>query len=353
MVAFHASSAIPFAILRELAPGAAARWQAAHPGWTIAAWGPLWLGLPAETADHAVRQSGDGRATGVVDGVVWNDLQVRERWRVRGQQLQSDDHRQLAIEELAAHGPRGLGELRWHGAAAVLHRAQGAALLARDPLGIGWLGYAATAELQVFSSDPRLDGQAVPPGVALRVEAKGWLAQPIRSAAENLPYFREIPDELRGDDGRVLGEGLRVRLQAAVAAARRGVGELVQTPADAGLRRWAGAAEGAKAGSTTGLWSPQGWPSLAAREWPEPEPWPRPGAWPAVEPPEPVISADAVDRNARIWRATALVDRDLRQARAQALDQGRFLVLPHLDPAVLAWLGAIGRVRRIEILGAT
>ncbi len=353
MTTLHDQRAIPFAILRELSPGAAGRWQQAHPGWAVAPWGPLWLGLPAEAQDQAVRESADRRATGILDGIVLNDLQVAERWRVRGHELAADDHRQLAIEELGAHGPRGLSDLRWHGAAAVLHRAQGVALLARDPVGVGWLGYAASEELQIFASDPRLEGEPVPPGLALRVDAKGWAAQPFRSAAENLPYFREIPDELREGGLAALREGLQRRLQATVAAVRRGVGELDWSCAG-GVGGWcAGAAETVQVATATGLCSPLGWESLAPLDWPEPGPRPRSVAMPAVDPPEPVVSAEVVDRRARIWRGTQLVDRDLRQARARALDQGRWLVLPHLDPAVLAWLGAIDRVRRIELLGAT
>ncbi len=339
----------PFVIARQIQPGGVQSWQLQHPEWMVAAWGPLWLGLPIARAEQGLRRSTDGRAEGVFDGILLNDEQVQQRWQARGHELTLGDHRQLAIEELGAHGPRGLSDLRWHGAVAMLHRAQGVALLARDPLGVGWLGYQHDAQLELFTSDPRLACEAVPGGLAVRLDAKGWAAQAVRTAAEHAPYFRDLPSDLLSADLETQQRELVARLRGAVRACQRGCGGLTTT----GPYRHEistsllGAGDGGS-GVATAL----GLDSLSPAQWPEPTAGPRSGLWPKMDPPEPLGSADAVDRRARAWRATTLADVELRQARAQALDRDQWLLAPHLDPAVLAWLGALDRQRRAAVLSA-
>lgn len=78
---------------------------------------------------------------------------------------------------------------------------------------------------------------------------------------------------------------------------------------------------------------------------PEPGPTPEgPSPWQA-EQFEPTERCEPLDRVERLWRAHQL-PRLLAADRLWAAQHQRVLVAPHLDPAVLAWLGAFTRRER-------
>ena len=108
---------------------------------------------------------------------------------------------------------------------------------------------------------------------------------------------------------------------------------MVEVPAPGGDWTWAGAAS---------LWG-----GLA-----EVAEWPRAGAvadLPTREVPEPTEGQPPDEVQRRLWRATWLPEHDLADARARAEGAGRVLVAPHLDVAVLAWLGALAPALRARL----
>lgn len=344
-----------FAIVHARDADAAARWAAAHEPervvavgcLRIASWGP-W------------RQSQDGRAEGTLDGAIFSDLALVERWLGRGLALNSSDHPRLAIEEVGAYGPRGLESMRWQGSVCVAHRGQQAVLVARDVMGVGGLYlYSDREDLWLMTSDPSLAPQAqqVPPGVALRIEggqiAPRLTAHALRPLPEHQPWYRDIPDGLARATASQVRAGAATRLRAAVAACRRAFGGLQVQPDDVGALAWMADEVADLLDDRGAIWAVHGAASLVGadlRAYPEPSR--RRGPWPEPSPAEPVARACDQDRAARSWRATDLADGWLQQARAQALRQGRPVVAPHLDPALLAWLGAVPIALRRQALAS-
>ncbi|MBM4345164.1 MAG: hypothetical protein FJ100_17475 [Deltaproteobacteria bacterium] len=291
----------------------------------------------------AVAEVGHGRALGVFDGVLFNAADVRQRLTARGLAVAGLDHARLALEWLAAFGPAAIGDLRWHGALALLHRAQGVVLLARDLVGVGWLGRLAWPGGAVWTSDPRwpaAEQVAAPPGW-VGVWSTAGLQQPkVAYGPGNQLFLREIPDEARSATAVSALARAQALLHDAVAACgedgfgidARAVAPMVWhgtcgrgalwTPV--GTRRWR---------------SPGGAVCLRARDLRDDGPH------------EPVASADPADAAQRLWRWNTMPDGPLREARIAALDAGEALVAPHLDPALLAWLGALPREVRPAWLG--
>lgn len=289
-------------------------------------------------------ESSDGRTAGAFDGYLLNPQPLRQRLSDRGYPADRMDHQQLALQWLADFGPRGLGDLRWHGSLCVWHRAQHAALVARDVGGVGWLGRSAIAGGGwAWCSDPRLDGEqvrAAPAGMGAILQG-GQLSQPRwQPAAENAPFYREIPAEARHASPKLAADRARALLQAAVAAVREGLGATAAPDRNLGI-----AAGSADADSDGAIWCGAGWhaenPQAAATD-------------PALRddgPHEPIDDADTAEAAARRYRWRALGNGTLRQARILALDSGRPLCAPHLDPALLAWLGALAKPVRDSLLG--
>lgn len=325
-------------------------------------WGPVALavwGSPIATRD--------GRAVGVLRGVVLNDQAVAASLRARGLDLPVTDHPGLAIEQVGLGGPPGLAALRWHGSLAVVHQGQRQALVARDPQGVGGLVWLQAGPLQVLATDveaagglqvqggPQVQGglqvrgRLVPPGVVAAVGERGVQWQLARPAPENEAFLREIPPELRQMDEAAVTRGLIARVQAAVQACHRGLGGLqVEEPVTPGERWLLGQLRLPEGEAAGGRWSLVGVDSLLG-EAPGPATAREPGPWPEPPPSEPVARVSESDQITRTWRATSLADQGLEAARRRARAQGQTLVAPHLDPAVLAWLGVVAAERRPRI----
>ncbi len=327
-------------------------------------WTVLWQ--PDETAltawiqrlpGHAVRrgpvaligdagpiETVDAKAVGIFDGVVFNHRQVAQPLIGRGAPIADDAS--LVLHAVGWSGQQGLGALRWHGTLAVLHQAQRTAIVARDwqgvgglywtPLGLGQL-FANNAEsLRVLGLTPRL----VPPGMAAICGPAGVQWQPLATQQDGRAWFRALPDELDAPTPEIWQAGLARRLAEAVAACQREMPLLLRTqPLDrAGV--WLTAhVPLAPAAQPDALWSLDGadaWLGLTDVQPLEPQP----GPWPLPEPPEP-LRVDDREVQARRVRATWLADVALERARSQAAALELPLVVPHLDPAILAWLGAM------------
>lgn len=299
--------------------------------------------------------SPDGRVLGGFAGVLLSDYQVVERLTQRGLAISAANHAELAVVDAALHGPAALNHWRWQGSLACLHLGQRTALVARDPLGIGWLGRGSELGVQILSNRLSLSGQwpAVPPGMVLQVGASGIQARPLDLQGEARFFLREKPEPI----GPVLlGQGLRERLTAALQACLRGCGRVdllgsaecegpafVQMIGEL-LNQSADLTQGGVKLNSPAAWTLQGAAQLLG-EVEAPAPTPTGLEVGLAAPFEPVERCDPADRPERWWRARAL-DAALHGDRLAAAARGQTLVAPHLDAAVLAWLGAMPRSRR-------
>lgn len=304
---------------------------------TLAVWGPLY-------------GTADGKAVGTLAGVVFNHVQMRRKIADRGLDAQNCDHPALAVHHVGSFGPRGLGDLRWQGSVALLHRAQGQALVARDLLGVGWLGWRRLDDgSDLLTNDPRMIGDdfaldpqqhAVPPGLAVAVDAQGTRGVRVDYAAENQAFLREIPDVLRQASAVESAAEAQHRLSAAVLAcvdAHGGLSTLPELVPKFARDQMDLCGDGPAQWTLAGLGDvpPDDAEILPSRE----GPWTDPG------PAEPIDRVAPDELRRRLWRHRALPDGAMRRAQAEALATGRCLVAPHLDPAVLAWVEAV-RVTR-------
>ncbi len=337
--------------------GAAEIWQADGLGLAI------WPGAAAATAaSPAAIWAPDGRAVGAFSGVLLSDSAVQERLALRGLALAVADHCRLTVIDAALHGPAAVAAWRWQGSLACLNPGQRQAILVRDPLGVGWLGWQRLGELQLWSNRLELaqHWRAVPPGIALLVAGGKVAAQALRLQGVAAPYLRELPTSLptsagsAADRQALLAAGLRERLRSAVTACVRGAGALALLDQPAGLARlWpgecedlltpapalpAGAAAWTLQGAAEQLGAPLGSGPAAGLAAGDPSPWP-----PEVF--EPTERCEPLDRAERLWRAQELPQL-LHADRQRAAHHGWVLAAPHLDPAVLAWLGGFARSDR-------
>lgn len=297
----------------------------------------LTQGPPRETVDR--------KAVGAFLGVVFNDLAAQVPLLGRGAVIA--DHVDLALHAAGWGGPQGLAGLRWQGAIAVMHVAQRTCLVARDLVGVGGLYWAEYAGGQVWTTLPEpwirlgVSPRLVPPGMMALVGPRGAQWQHAPSSPENRAWFRDLPTELQEAQAVDWLGGLRARIDAAVAATERSGLQLVREAAEDRVGRWLELVTplGMPPADPSAVWSLAGadaWLGLDSREITPPVQ----GPWPEPEPPEPQ-RADASVVRARRLRAGWLVDVALEGARATARANGQWLVAPHLDPAVLAWLGAV------------
>jgi hypothetical protein len=326
-----------FAVLHAGSPADHDAWQARHqpehlqawPGLTLAWWGRDFC-------------SCDGRMRGAWCGALTDDHALADRLSERGVPALLHDHGQLAIDEVALAGPDAPSAWRWQGSMAVAHVAQRRVLAVRDPMGVGGLhasriGLASDAEL--------LDDAApVPPGVVAVVAPGQRRWQRLKLQPTARPWLREVPDDLRRTGADEAMQGVLARVHAAAMACARGLDGLARTaPTDAAEHWWAQRLVWPTAPSAGGLWTWAGAASLLGASvttapW---SPSPAVADLPEREVPEPVADLPAGEVTRRRWRATWLPERDLALDRGLAAAQGRVLVAPHLDVAVLAWLGAL------------
>lgn len=337
-----------FAVLHACPPAELDAWLAHHrpehvqawPGLTLAWWG-------RDFCSH------DGRMRGAWRGALTDDQPLAERLAERGVPAQLADHGQLAVDEVAMAGPDAPAAWRWQGSLAVAHLAQRRVLAVRDPMGVGDLHASAVG---LASDADLLEGAApVPPGVVALIGPgqRRWQRLKLQSTAR--PWLREVPDSVRQACADEALRGVLERVQQAAAACARGLGGLTcAPPTDAAARWWAervawpGDMAAPPAAAPGGLWTWTGAASLlgvptAAETWSPPY---AVADLPERDVPEPLdgVTPDEVIR--RRWRATWLPEQDLAGDRRTASAQGRVLVAPHLDVAVLAWLGALPKAAR-------
>ena len=306
-------------------------------------------GPVALAVQDSFAQTADSKAIGAFDGVVFNDRQVAEPLIGRGAPIR--DHASLVLHAVGWNGPQGLATLRWHGTLAIVHQAQRSAIVARDWQGVGGLYWAPWGAGQAFANSRAgltglgLHSRLVPPGMAAICAASGVQWQPMATHAEARGWFRELPDECAAPTAALWQDGLMQRLSDAVAACQRTYPRLQQdAPSD---RTGAWLAQHfpiAPALAADALWTLAGADAWLGLSPAEPLP-PEPGPWPPPEPAEPLRVGDQEARARRV-RATWLADVALETARMRALALDLPIVAPHLDPAVLAWLGAMPRELR-------
>ena len=301
--------------------------------------GPLVL-----ASAHELQQTMDGKAIGILDGVIFNDLALAGPLTARGAPIV--DHTSLALHTVGWSGLAGLATMRWHGTLAIVHQAQRSAIVARDWQGVGGLYWAQSAGAHVFANTSQallnrgLTPRLVPPGMAAICLPSGVQWQVLPSSPAARAWFRELPEDLATPTPQDWQLGLAARLREALAACQRALPNLQQeTPGDR-VGTWLAAQLPLVAPvAADALWSLEGadaWLGLASAA-PVEHPI---GPWPEPEPPEP-LRVDAREALARWVRATWLADVALESARQRAALVDLPIVAPHLDPAVLAWLGAM------------
>jgi hypothetical protein len=291
-----------------------------------------------------LQQTVDGKAIGVLDGVVFNHVEAAEPLLGRGAPIGDDEA--LALHAVGWSGLAGLAALRWHGTVAVLHQAQGTAIVARDWQGVGGLYWGPWQGGHVFANTPGplhalgVVPRLVPPGTLAICAPSGVTWQATPANPETRAWFRELPDALTAPTAGIWQEGLLQRLLAAVATCERNYSHLQQEPpsdrAGEWLRDHCRLPAVARPDAIWTLAGADAWLGVSAHA-------PlvlQPGPWPVPEPAEPVRLDDR-QALARRVRATWLADVALEGARARADALNLPIVAPHLDPAVLAWLGAM------------
>ena len=298
----------------------------------------------------------DGRAACGFLGVVFDIAALAERLRGRGLAFagrsQPDDVGRIVAEWSGHGGPEALGTARWQGAVACLHSGQRLAFVARDVLGAGSLWGVQVGRDWAFATAPECAAAAlpggvpfaVPPGLVVRLGDGEALARPIAVAPEHAPFYRKLPDGWPPASLAEVRAGLRERLAAALDAARRGLGPVVADPPTTAGERWLDAlCPVPPDAAAPALWLRDGAETLAGAL-AEPDPaWEGPAAGPfaRMESPEPCVGVEPAERRQRELRATWLVDGILAGAHARLRARGRVGCTPHLDPAVLAYVGAL------------
>ncbi len=286
----------------------------------------------------------DGKAIGVLDGVIFNDLALAGPLIARGAPIV--DHTDLALHTVGWSGLPGLAAMRWHGTLAIVHQAQRSAIVARDWQGVGGLYWAQHAGGHVFANASQavlnlgLTPRLVPPGMAAICLPSGVQWQVLPSSPAARAWFRELPEELATPTPQAWREGLAARLREALAACQRELPNLQQESPSDRVGTWLAAQLPLVApGAPDALWSLADADALLGLAVAAPLAH-EAGPWPEPEPPEP-LRVDEREALARRVRATWLADVALESARQRALLLNLPVVAPHLDPAVLAWLGAM------------
>jgi hypothetical protein len=313
------------------------------------------LALVVWSGGHAVHA---GAIALAFAGIVFDDEAHRQRLAARGVRIEGG-HQALAAALVAGEGPAALGAMRWQGAAAALHKGERKCMVARDPRGVGGLWCARSGDDVVVATDraaclrllPDAEARSVPSGVVVSVDAATVQFDAIRVSDQALPFYRHLPPGVPVADAETALAGLRERLCAAFAAAARADEPwTVPAPATAVARWLAGLAGIAEhdGGQLSCTW--RGCEAtIGALADPPPHWQPPPSACRSQPPPEPLGGIDEQERHQRGLRATWLPDGVLDAARCEAAARGLAVCAPHLDPAVLAWLGALPAPVRAEL----
>lgn len=358
----QAFSACDLVVLRG--EPAAVTWWLAHLGATDATHvGRVCLaGWRAEQHDPMpiAAISGDGKNVAVLSGFVANDLQMAQILAARGSTSPVSAHVGLAADAVAWLGPQGLGQLRWQGTLAVLHRGLGQIMVARDLFGVGGayvLHASQTAQFGgsaghgvdlVVTRRRRLPAELaqvakpLPPGLMLLVGDRGLQTARLRPDPSQSAVLAD-PDEAAGASGLAAARAwLADHTLALRAAAHRGLG--------------------ASAVATSVVGPPHWWPdppadvcwlgadslgtanSLAVDSAAGPD-WYRPPG----DPPEPTGHGVADPLRAqRLYRCQVLPEAALAEAREA--NPTPWLVVPALDPPLLATWNAWPAVLRDSVV---
>lgn len=308
------------------------------PGLDRGALGLIAAEMCKETVDH--------KAVGHFSGLIFNDETAGIPLVGRGAVLQ--DHGDLALHAVGWGGPQGLAGLRWHGALAVVHVAQRSFVVARDWQGVGGLYFAQLGNAYAFSTDPqqlrKLDMQPrlVPAGMLALGGPQGLTWQPVPALPEHRGFFRDLPDDFPHQPAPA---HVVERIRAALDACKRAGLQVTRSSAHDRAGQWLE--------QQIPLMQPQNpnalWTLDGADAWLGLDLHPpldlQPGPWPQPEPAEPLRVPEPEARSRRL-RATWLADEVLEKARQLARDRNLLLIAPHLDPLVLAFLGAMKPAQR-------
>jgi asparagine synthase (glutamine-hydrolysing) len=130
--------------------------------------------LDLSASGHQPMTSADGRWALVINGEIYNYLELRRELEQLGRQFRSSGDTEVLVEALATWGPDVLGRLQGMFAFAAYDRARGRVILARDPFGIKPLYYAVIGQTLVFASE--VPAMLEFPGVSRRIDPRHWYA---------------------------------------------------------------------------------------------------------------------------------------------------------------------------------
>jgi hypothetical protein len=290
--------------------------------------------------------SGDGKNVAALSGFVANDLQMAQILAARGSTSPASAHVGLAADAVAWLGPQGLGQLRWQGTLAVLHRGLGQIMVARDLFGVGG-AYVLTANQTACYGGPaghRVDlvvtrrrrlpaelaqvAKPLPPGLMLLVGDRGLQTARLRPDPSQSAVLAD-PDEAAGaSDLAAARAWLADHALALRAAAHRGLGASADTPSTVRPPAWW--PDPPADVCWLGADSLGNTHSLAAASAAGPDWYCPPG-----DPPEPTGHGVADPLRAqRLYRCQVLPEQALAQAREA--NPTPWLVVPALDPPLLA-----------------
>lgn len=312
-------------------------------------------GRLALVATEGLVAAADGRAVCGFLGVVFDIVALADRLAGRGLAFggggESGEVRRVVAEWCGHGGPEALGSARWQGAIACLHPGQRLAFVARDAVGAGSLWGARLGAAWAFATAPELvkatlPGSApfaLPPGLVVRLGQADVAARPIAFGPEHAAFYRQLPVPWPPSSVAEVRVGLALRLAAALHTTRLCLGPVNADAPTTAAERWlAGLCPVKPDPAARALWVRTGAETLLGALAEPGATWATaPGPFDRLEPPEPLAGVDPAERRQRELRATWLADGVLGAAHAMARAQGWLACTPHLDPAVLAYLGAL------------
>jgi len=116
--------------------------------------------------------SPDGRHAIVFNGEIYNFVELRQQLIQRGVSFRTSSDTEVLLQMLIHHGPAALDELNGMFAFALVDRARGEWILARDPFGIKPLYHASVDGQLVFASE--IKALLAHPGVEARFGRQLW-----------------------------------------------------------------------------------------------------------------------------------------------------------------------------------
>ena len=290
----------------------------------------------------------DGRCIGWRTGALFNLPERRQQLAARGVPESTITGDVACVESIGQRGLQGLASLRLHGLVLVIHRAEGMAMLATDPIGVAelWRGEVDDCQVWTSTAPQRLHGwSGVGPSSVVMLQR--GRAQTSQVTFIEGPFVRHRPERWLRADAQERDALLEEALTSAVCAWVEDCGP-IQASTHPALRGVGGAETGTS-------WPDIGLDSLAERapwpaEWAElsPEEMAQAAArwcaerWGASwQPPEPVTRVPATREGQRWLRYGRWSVEALHPALRRAQATGQRVGLPHLNPELFALLGAL------------